>query len=289
MKIIDQNKWNFIGSLRPSMFKALLKEPFTQFSKIYDTKKKHAVYAFRRESTVYTGRRRVIIVTFDEKVHNKRLHTMEYHLTKLFDEMREFSILKLNTKPQWRDPAKISNHIDKQILKQKDFKKIITVILEGTIKSTIAYQELQWGLNAREFTDEVKKYGKSIIFSSKLDWSTKDIVLGYRSQFKVEHKFRDMKSTDYIRTRPIFHWRDENIRIHIFICMLALLGQALLKLKFKQLKLKRSFLENVSCLKKIHKINLFYNNGQNKQSIMPLLTQDQERILSKLNLTHYFS
>ena len=289
LKIIDKNKWNFIGSLRPSMFKDLLQEPYTEFSKIYDTKKKHAVYAFRREATVYTGKRRVIIVTFDEKVHDKSLHTLQYHLTKRFDQLREFNILKLNTKPQWLDPDKISKHINTQILKQKDFKKIIKIILEGTIKATIAYQELRWGLDAGKFTEKTKTFGKSIIFSNNLDWSTKDIVLGYRQQFKVEHKFRDMKSTDYIKTRPIFHWRDKNIRVHIFICILALLGQSLLKLKFKQLKLKGSFLELVDNLKKIHKINLFYDKGRYKQSIMPKLTPIQKKLVSKLNLAHYFS
>ena len=289
MKIIDQNKWDYIGSLRPSMFKDLLKEPYTEFSKIYDTKKKHVVYAFRREAKVYTGERRVIIITFDENVHNKRLHTLEYHLAKRFDELREFSILKLNTKPQWRDPAKISKHIDTQILKQKDFKKIITVILENTIKSATNYQELRWGLDAEQFTDQVKTFGKSIIFSNKLDWSTKEIILGYRSQFKVEHKFRAMKSTDYIKTRPIFHWRDRNIRVHIYICMLAVMGQALLKLRFKQAKLKGSFLELVADLEKIHKINLIYDKGRYKKAIKPQLTQNQKKIVSKLNLARYFS
>ncbi len=289
MKIVDQNNWDFIGSLRPSMYKDLLQEPFTEFSKIYDTKKKHAVYAFRRESTVYTGKKRVIIVTFDEKVHDKRLHTLEYHITKRFDKLREFSILKLNTKPQWQDPTKITNHIDKQILKQKVFKKVIHIVLEGTINTTIAYQELRWGLDAEQYTKDVNTFGKSIIFSSKLDWSTKDIVLGYRSQFKVEHKFKDMKSVDYIRTRPIFHWKDHNIRIHLFICMLAVMGQALLKLKCKKAKLKGSFLDNVHRLEKIHKINLFYDKGRFKQAILPKLSKLQDQILTKLNLHHYFS
>ena len=288
MEIINQNNWDFIGSLRPSMYKDLLQEPFTQFSKIYDTKKKHAVYAFRREMTVYTGERRVIIVTFDEKVHNKRLHTLEYHLAKRFDQLQEFTILKLNTKPQWKDPAKIRKHVDTQILKQKFFHKVMNVIIEGTVKSAISYQQLRWGLDATKFTENVKTFGKSIIFSNKLNWSTRDIVLGYRSQFKVEHKFRDMKSTDYIKTRPIFHWKDRTIRIHLFICMLAVMGQALLKLRFKELKIKGTFLDLIGKLSKIHKINLIHSKKKSKQAIMPALTKSQENMFSKLDLKHYF-
>ena len=82
LKIVEQNKWGFIGSLRPSMFQELLQEPYTEFSKIYDTKKKHAVYAFRRMAKIYTDELQVIIVTFDEQVCNKKLHTLENQLAK---------------------------------------------------------------------------------------------------------------------------------------------------------------------------------------------------------------
>lgn len=288
MKIIEENHLSFIGSLKPTMFKELLQKPFTEFSKIYDTRKKHSVYAFRREAKVYTDKPRVIIVTFDEKVHNKNLHTLKYHIAKRFDQLREFSIRKLNTKPQWMDPKKILKHIDTQILKQKDFKKIIKIILEGVIKEAVEYQELRWGLDEKNFRGKTNMFGKSIIFSNKTDWTTKEIVLGYRQQYKIEKKFTDMKSHDYIRTRPFNHWTDTNIRIHVFICVLALLGQALLKIKLKELKIKGSFLKNINNLEKISKTNLFYNKGRYKKAILPHLTKTQEDLFSKLNLERYF-
>ncbi len=74
-------------------------------------------------------------------------------------------------------------------------------------------------------------------------------MLGYRQQFKLEKKFSDMKSTDYIQVRPIFTWTDANIQIHIFICLLALLGQALLKLKLKDLKIQRILLNRLPRLR----------------------------------------
>lgn len=288
MKIIEENQWGFIGSLKPSMFKELLQKPFTEFSKIYDTKKKHSVYAFRREAKVYTDKPRVIIVTFDEKVHNKNLNTLKYHIAKRFDQLKEFSIHKLNTKPQWRAPEKILKHIDTQILKQKDFKKIVRIILESVVKEAVEYQELRWGLNEIYFKEKTNTYGKSIIFSNKTDWTTKEIVLGYRQQYKIEKKFTDMKSHDYIMTRPFNHWTDSNIRIHVFICVLALLGQTLLKMKLNKLKIKGSFSKNVNNLEKINKINLFYNKGGYKKPILPHLSAKQKRLLSKLNLERYF-
>jgi len=121
-----------------------------------------------------------------------------------------------------------------------------------------------------------------------MDWTTKEIVLGYRQQYKIEKKFTDMKSYEYIRTRPFNHWTDDNLRIHIFICVLALLGQALLKIKLKELKINGSFSKNIKNLEKIHKINLFFNKGRYKKSVMPYLNKTQERLFSKLNLERYF-
>ena len=46
------------------------------------------------------------------------------------------------------------------------------------------------------------------------------VVATYKSLSKVERAFRSFKSID-LRVRPIFHWNDDRIRAHVFLCMLA--------------------------------------------------------------------
>jgi len=271
------------------MFKDLLHEPYTEFSKIYDTQKKHAVYAFRRLIKVYTDDPVVVIVTFDEQVHNKSLHTLEHHLAKKFDELQEFTISQLNTKPQWQDPVKIQKHIDTQILKTKEFKELIQILIEGTERSAVEYQELRWGLNNSQYSEIVKPFGKSIIFSNHTDWSTKEIVLGYRQQFKIEKKFAEMKSTEYIKVSPMRHWTDHNIRVHIFICLLALLGQGLLKLKLQSLQISDSFLDVIHTLETVQKVNLFYGTDGNRYPILPKLTAKQKALVAKFQLESFLT
>lgn len=289
MKIIEENKWGFVGSLRPSMFKELLQEPYTEFSKIYDTKKGHPVYAFRRTAKVYTDTPCVIIVTFDEHVHNKSLHTLNYHLAKKFDLLDEFSIQKLNTKPQWQNPEKIKAHIDSQILEYKDFKEMIHVIIEQVEAAAVATQELRWGLNADRIQVETNTFGKSIIFSNRIEMSTKDIVLKYRQQFKIESKFAEMKDPAYIQTRPIRHWTDHNIHVHLFICLLAVLGQSLLKLKLKALRIDNPFSKVVAALDVLHKIYLFSGSDSTKYVIPPKMTALQKTLVSKFDLEPFLN
>ena len=46
------------------------------------------------------------------------------------------------------------------------------------------------------------------------------VVLMYKSLSRVERAFRSLKSID-LHIRPIFHWNDDRIRAHVFLCMLA--------------------------------------------------------------------
>ena len=50
--------------------------------------------------------------------------------------------------------------------------------------------------------------------------SSDDAVRAYKNLAKVERAFRSMKTVD-LRVRPIHHWLDERIKVHVFLCMLA--------------------------------------------------------------------
>jgi transposase len=49
---------------------------------------------------------------------------------------------------------------------------------------------------------------------------SEDTVRAYKDLSKVERAFRSMKTVD-LKVRPVFHWLDDRIRSHVFLCMLA--------------------------------------------------------------------
>jgi len=51
-------------------------------------------------------------------------------------------------------------------------------------------------------------------------FSSEDTVRAYKDLSKVERAFRSIKTVD-LKVRPIFHWLDDRIRAHVFLCMLA--------------------------------------------------------------------
>jgi len=66
-----------------------------------------------------------------------------------------------------------------------------------------------------------EKLGKTALFTDRDDFTNEQIVIAYRSAWHVEAAFKQLKNTEHMAVRPIFHWTDEKIRIHIFICVLA--------------------------------------------------------------------
>lgn len=50
--------------------------------------------------------------------------------------------------------------------------------------------------------------------------SAEHVVRAYKDLAKVERAFRSFKTID-LKIRPIYHWLDDRIRAHVFLCMLA--------------------------------------------------------------------
>ena len=50
--------------------------------------------------------------------------------------------------------------------------------------------------------------------------SAERTVAAYKDLSQVEWAFRSLKSVD-LKVRPIYHWKDDRIRAHVFLCMLA--------------------------------------------------------------------
>ena len=63
--------------------------------------------------------------------------------------------------------------------------------------------------------------GKTVLFTNRKDFTNEQIVTAYRSAWTVESAFKQMKDNDHLTVKPIFHWTDEKISVHIFICVMA--------------------------------------------------------------------
>jgi hypothetical protein len=75
-------------------------------------------------------------------------------------------------------------------------------------------------IDERKVAEDARFDGKWVL-RTDTDLSAREVALKYKQLWMVEDVFRTMKSV--LRTRPIYHKRDETIRGHVFCSFLALM------------------------------------------------------------------
>ena len=136
--------------------------------------------------------------------------------------------------------------------------------------------------------------GKTLIFSDNADWSDGELVRGYRAQHRVQSAFRQMKDTDSIAIRPQHHWTDQNIREHVFCCVLALTLCGLLQRELSRAGICRPVQVILSELGGICEVNLLYPPREagaepELRTTLSQMSAEQRCLYDALGLEKYLS
>ncbi len=89
-------------------------------------------------------------------------------------------------------------------------------------KLEIKQDQFTYQRREEKITEEAALDGLYVIRTS-MDaeaFRSEETVRAYKSLSQVERAFRRMKTVD-LEIRPIFHWKDDRIQAHVFLCMLA--------------------------------------------------------------------
>jgi transposase len=101
-----------------------------------------------------------------------------------------------------------------------------------------------FALNEKAIAEDAKRDGFFGVVTNVVDQSAQKIVESYKSLWVVEDAFGEIKGG--LRSRPMFHWKDERIVGHLVLCFLAYLCEALLTkaLREKGLMLESPAIDN---------------------------------------------
>lgn len=213
--------YHVIGSLVPSHHSDLIAVPLKNFAPLKDLRLEN-VLAYRVKKTIW-GREWTVVVTRSENLLQGQLRGIAQHLTKRRKRLRELQTkLKRSQMPGAKGKGYTRESLEKHAreLAQGQYLKDILKIEVGEKRRhlTLSFRTDAHALNRLALT----VLGKTIIFTDNHDWSTDEIVIGYRSQHHVEAAFRQMKAPFFVSFSPVRHWTDQKVRVHAFYCVLAL-------------------------------------------------------------------
>jgi hypothetical protein len=112
---------------------------------------------------------------------------------------------------------------------------------------TITDTGLSWARNDDAIAAEAALDGLYVIRTSlpknKLDANA--AVAAYKSLAHVERAFRSMKTVD-LNVRPIFHYTEQRVRAHVFLCMLAYYVEWHMRARLKPMLFDDEYLEEAN-------------------------------------------
>ena len=286
--------FHFVGSLVPSQHPDLLAIPHRKFRTL-TSERLEGVEVYRTQKKVF-GRKYSVLVTFNPHLLEGQRQGLLLNLRKARGRLRE-----LQRQLQRRREGKIKRgrapalEAVKRQVRSLCSAQFVAQILKVEVKSVHRGLQLTFStdLAALERLARVQ-WGKTILFTDNADWSDEEIVLAYRSQYHIEHAFKQMKNPHFLGWSPMFHWTDSKIQVHAFYCVLALLLTSLLQRELASHDLKLSINSMLEELAAIRETLIVYprRQGQRQFPTATCLTRMnplQQRLFSVLNLNHYLS
>lgn len=278
IELMRENKIHFITTLRPSSFKHLLVLSESKFTEVVLSTGKKLLACEVQEKVFELPNQRVII-TKDKEGEKRALISLFERFEYMSRELTELRA-KLNWKV-WRNRERVEKRVAK-ILSRRAGKCFNVQIFgeEGALSMSIE-------IDGEEVKKKCDSYGRSFITTSREDLGMEEVISAYHEQYRVEDDFREMKCVESIRTNPMFHWTDQKIAAHLFICVIALILKKSLREYLALQGLSLSLKEIKRRLERVHYIEFEGPNGT-IQSQLSSVGKKQSGIVKKLSLETLF-
>ena len=105
--------------------------------------------------------------------------------------------------------------------------------------------------NDKEITKDELYDGVYVLRTNKTDMTAAELVAAYKQLNRVEMAFRCLKDT--LEIRPVYHWKEERVKAHIYICVISYLIHTAIEYLLKNNGIQ---LGTDAFLKKVNKVKL---------------------------------
>jgi len=225
---------HFVGAISPCHHKAIIEKANPAMYGVSIADKK--IDCYRTRAQIW-GLDLTVVVYISEKLLEGQIRGIEQNIKKLFsalDGLKEKIRLPVRQGPK-RTPPALEKRI-RALIASHDLEDLICWNLQTLAEHAF---DLTFGIDENRFkTLQENWLGRRILITNRHDWSTEEIISAYWGQAQVEYAFKTLKNPFHLALRPQYHWTDQKIEVHGFICLLAFLLSMVL---YKRAKEKSGF------------------------------------------------
>ena len=221
---VDSSRIHYVAALAVSNQRPLIAEANLHFESIA-LDDQQCVQAYRASRTVW-GAERTLVVVLSESLRAGQIRGIHQHVAsakRWFDRLSD----TLTRGKQRRSREALQRDIETRLMGRQHLQKIFRWELHGEKKLALKYE-----IDGQALADlERDVLGRLVLMTDRDDWSTADIIRTYRGQAQVEAVFAHLKDPLHVMLRPQFHWTDQKLQVHVFMCVVAFLLARLLHLR----------------------------------------------------------
>ena len=282
LSIVKSLGFYYVGALTPYHHKEIIDRAMEDMVTIRLNNETLAVY---REKSIIWEDEKTILVFVSDRLKAGQIRGIYQNLDKKEKSLKELQQSLINPKGKKRDREELEEKIKTIVSGQYIKDVIIWKLLEtGDGKYFLDYQ-----INKEQLHCVEDKLGFRIIMTNRHEWTSQDIITAYYGQSKIEHAFKNMKNPYHLALKPQYHWTNQKIKVHYFICVI---GYLLSTIIWREARLKAGYKESLDNLLDIlNNIRLGAMLEESKKTGKPKatykleeMTKDEKRIIKALGV-----
>lgn len=282
LSIVKSLGFYYVGALTPYHHKEIIDRAMEDMVAIRLNNETLAVY---REKSIIWEDEKTILVFVSDRLKAGQIRGIYQNLDKKEKSLKELQEALINPEGKKRDREELEEKIKTIVSGQYIKDVIIWKLLEtGDGKYFLDYQ-----INKEQLHCVEDKLGFRIIMTNRHEWTSQDIIAAYYGQSKIEHAFKNMKNPYHLALKPQYHWTNQKIKVHYFICVI---GYLLSTIIWREARLKAGYKGSLDNLLDIlNNIRLGAILEESKKTGKPKatykleeMTKDEKRIIKALGV-----
>lgn len=241
-----------------------------------EDKSSERLLAFRTKGEFW-GKERSVVVTHNPATARKKNYSLDAKLDTLRQELIIMRTKVREQAPQWRKP----DAIYERYLRLCERLHISSDLYVIELSSSSGKLSMAFRKDAYRVERKRAAFGRNIIITDNIDWTTEEIVQSSLDRWQVEDQFRISKNDDLVGTLPIRHWTDSKIRCHLFCCVVALTYLRRLEIKLKRNGINRTASDVIQDMNHLHSI-LSITGSRKPRRYLERPSKTQAKVLTAL-------
>ena len=277
----ERLQFHYVGGLKknqvPELF-AVKKSEYQPLACPEDAQEKYKALSVYRMTATVLGRETTTVIVYNPELEKGQLQGIHINIAKTKAELLSIQerLMKRSRgeikKGKKSTVDSVTRQVDK-VLERCEFMKDIFEyeVLEKNGNVYLTFSDSDNKLHGIQET----QLGKTALFTDRNDFTNYEIISAYRSAWHVESAFKQMKDTDFLTVRPIFHWTDPKIAVHIFICVLAYRLCSLLRKELHGRGIDCSINQYLTSMNRINRVTTFYGSPDKPKKIEAFIKGDE--------------